>query len=99
MIEPNHCELSVTRQCQLLGLPRASYYHQPQPEPAENLRLMRIIDKTYLSYPFFGSRQMNRWLRRPCTAPIRPSAQTPVTTSASAVCVRTTLTQPGPSTV
>ena len=64
MIEPNHRDLSVTQQCKLLGLPRASYYHQPQPEPAENLRLMRIIDETYLSYPFFGSRQMTRWLRR-----------------------------------
>jgi putative transposase len=25
---------------------------------------MRIIDETYLAYPFFGSRQMTRWLRR-----------------------------------
>ena len=64
MIEPDHRALSVTRQCELLGLPRASYYHQPQPEPQENLRLMRLIDETYLAYPFFGSRQMTRWLRR-----------------------------------
>jgi putative transposase len=64
MIEPDHRALSVTRQCELLGLPRASYYHQPQPEPEENLRLMRLIDETYLAYPFFGSRQMARWLRR-----------------------------------
>jgi putative transposase len=64
MIEPAHRDLSVTQQCELLGLPRASYYYQPQPETAENLRLMRIIDETYLAYPFFGSRQMTRWLRR-----------------------------------
>jgi putative transposase len=25
---------------------------------------MRVIDETYLAYPFFGSRQMARWLRR-----------------------------------
>jgi putative transposase len=30
----------------------------------ENLRLMRLIDETYLAYPFFGSRQMTRWLQR-----------------------------------
>lgn len=64
MIEVQHPGLSVTRQCRLLGLPRASYYHRRQPEPQETLRLMRLIDETYLAYPFFGSRQMARWLRR-----------------------------------
>ena len=64
MIEPEHPGLSVTQQCELLGLPRSSYYHVPAPEPAENLRLMRVIDETYLAYPFFGSRQLARWLRR-----------------------------------
>ena len=64
MIEPEHPGLSVTQQCALLGLPRSSYYHVPAPEPAENLRLMRAIDEAYLAYPFFGSRQMTRWLRR-----------------------------------
>ncbi|MSU66601.1 MAG: hypothetical protein EXS38_10980 [Opitutus sp.] len=46
------------------GLARASYYHVPAPEAEENLRLMRVIDETYLAYPFFGSRQLARWLRR-----------------------------------
>ena len=64
MIEVQHPLLSVSRQCELLGLARASYYHQPKPEPKETLRLMRLIDETYLAFPFFGSRQMARWLRR-----------------------------------
>ena len=64
MIEVQHPLLSVTRQCELLGLARASYYHRPKPETKETLRLMRLIDETYLAYPFFGSRQMARWLRR-----------------------------------
>ena len=64
MIEADHPRLSVTRQCDLLGLPRASYYHRPKPVAEENLRLMRLIDETYLAYPFFGSRQMTRWLKR-----------------------------------
>ncbi len=64
MIEPEHSALPITRQCELLGLARASYYHQPEPETAENLRLMRLIDETYLVFPVFGSRQMTRWLRR-----------------------------------
>jgi putative transposase len=64
MIEPNHPKLSIARQCELLDLPRSSYYHKPEPETDENLRLMRVIDETYLAYPVFGSRQMTRWLRR-----------------------------------
>jgi putative transposase len=64
MIDPAHPKLSIGRQCALLGLPRASYYHLPAPESDRNLRLMREIDETYLAHPFFGSRQMTRWLWR-----------------------------------
>ena len=63
MIEPEHPQLSVVRQCELLELPRSSYYRQPKPESDENLELMRVIDETYLAHPFFGSRQMRDWLR------------------------------------
>ena len=64
MIEPEHPKLPVTEQCQLLGLPRSSYYHEPLPESDGNQGLMRVIDETYLACPFFGSRQMTLWLRR-----------------------------------
>lgn len=64
MIEPNHPRLSTARQCRLLGLPRASYYHRPRAKPAEDLALMRVIDEVFLAQPVFGSRQMTRWLRR-----------------------------------
>jgi hypothetical protein len=39
-------------------VPRSTYYHRPQPESAENLRLLRRLDELYLDYPFFGSRRM-----------------------------------------
>jgi putative transposase len=64
MIDPEHPKLPVTEQCQLLGLPRSSYYHEPLPESDENHRLMAVIDEIYLAQPFFGSRQMTLWLRR-----------------------------------
>jgi putative transposase len=63
-IEPGHPELSIRRQCQLLGLSRASYYRQSVPS-AENLALMRLIDETYTRWPFYGTRKMRDWLRRP----------------------------------
>ena len=39
-------------------MPRSTYYYQPRPESAENLRLLRRLDELYLDYPFFGSRRM-----------------------------------------
>ena len=39
-------------------MPRSTYYHVPQPESAENLRLLRKLDELYLQCPFFGSRKM-----------------------------------------
>ena len=54
-IEPNHRELSIRRQCELLGLNRASWYLKPAAETVENLALMRRIDEQYLLRPFYGS--------------------------------------------
>jgi putative transposase len=56
--------LPVRRQCELLGLPRSTYYYEPAGESAENLALMRVIDRQYLRTPFFGSRQMTAHLNR-----------------------------------
>jgi len=64
MIEPAHPKLSVTQQCDLFGLPRSSFYYEPRLVSTEQLKLMRAIDELYLAYPFYGSRQMTRALRR-----------------------------------
>jgi putative transposase len=50
--------LSILQQCELLGLPRSTFYYQPQPESAENLKLLRRIDELYMECPFYGSRRM-----------------------------------------
>jgi len=63
LVEPAHRELSVVRQCELLGLSRSSYYLQPVLESGENLHLMRLLDEQYLRTPCYGSRRMAVWLR------------------------------------
>src|SRR5262249_62167483 len=45
------------------GLNRATYYLTPAAETAENLELMRLIDRQYTARPFYGSRRMTAWLR------------------------------------
>jgi putative transposase len=47
----------------LLGLARASYYYEAQPETTENLELMRMLDEQYLRTPFYGVARMRHWLR------------------------------------
>jgi len=61
-VERGHPDLSVRRQCELLGVNRAGLYYEPVGESEENLRLMRLLDEQYTRAPFYGSRRMTAWL-------------------------------------
>ena len=65
-IDGNDKKLSISRQCELLQLPRSSYYRSryDQVEDEENLELMRLIDEEFLRHPFYGSRKMMVYLNR-----------------------------------
>jgi putative transposase len=63
LIEEDHPQLSVRRQCVLVGLPRSSLYYHPQGESPENVQLMRLLDEQYTATPFYGVRRMSAWLR------------------------------------
>ena len=45
-------------QCELLSLPRSSFYYSPAPESEENLRLLRLLDELHLDHPTLGSRKI-----------------------------------------
>ena len=62
-VDVNDAVLSVSEQCELLGLSRSSYYYEPAKETAENLALMAMIDREYTAHPFYGSRRMATWLQ------------------------------------
>lgn len=63
-MQAKHAKLSIRRQCQLLGLSRASYYYQAVGEDPFNLHLMRLIDAQYMQTPFFGYPRMTQMLQR-----------------------------------
>lgn len=63
LVDSDHGELSIRRQCELLEISRSSYYFEPAGESPENLALMRIMDEQHLKHPHFGRRQMTDWLR------------------------------------
>ena len=64
MVERGRADLSVRRQCALLGLARSAIYRQPAAPDPEELALMRWLDEQYLATPFYGSRRMTAELRK-----------------------------------
>ena len=64
MIKRDAPGLSLSHQCRLLSISRSSFYYPPRGESVENLTLMRCIDELFMKYPFYGSRQLVRQLRR-----------------------------------
>jgi len=61
-VDRGHADLSVRRQCELLGVNRSGLYYASAGESEENLRYMRLIDEQYTKTPFYGSRKMTKWL-------------------------------------
>ena len=54
----------MRRQCELLWVHRSGLSYEPVGPHPEDLALMRLIDETYLQWPFYGSRRMTKTLRR-----------------------------------
>ena len=63
-IDGNDKKLSISRQCELLQLPRSSYY-RPRSSLAEGpdkLQLLSLIDEEFLRHQLYGSRKMKNYL-------------------------------------
>ena len=63
MIAPE-AGLSVSRQCALLGVARSSFYYRPRPEAAEELELLKRLDRVFTDHPVYGSRRLQVALLR-----------------------------------
>jgi len=54
--------LPISRQCELLDIPRSSFYYMPEPVTDDELALMRLIDQCYLERPYYRTRRIKDWL-------------------------------------
>jgi len=61
LVEPEHL-IPISRQCELFGLARSSFYYEPAVVDDYNLFLMRLIDEQYTQTPFYGIRRMTACL-------------------------------------
>lgn len=57
-------ELSISHQCELLGISRSIWYYKPLGESKENLTYMKLLDEQYMKTPFYGVRRMTAFLKR-----------------------------------
>lgn len=63
LIDRVHSRLSISCQCDLLGIHRSGVYYKPAATSKLNLGLMRLMDEHYLQHPEKGARRMHVWLR------------------------------------
>ncbi len=63
LIDREGVDLSLRRQCALLGVARSGVYGMPAPANDADLSLMRRIDELFTAWPFLGSRRMKAMLR------------------------------------
>ena len=57
-IDGSNAQLSISRQCDLMGLSRSSRYYKAVAVDTETLALMNAIDRTYTELPFYGILKM-----------------------------------------
>ena len=71
MIAPE-AGLSISRQCTLLGIARSSFCYRPRPESAEELELLKRLDRIFTDCPVYGSRRLQVALLRegPSSKPV-----------------------------
>jgi putative transposase len=62
LVDRGPAEVSIRRQCELLGVNRSGLYYEALGENETNLALMRLLDEQYTRAPFYGSRKMMEWL-------------------------------------
>jgi len=56
--------ISISRQCQLLDIPRSTYYYESYLDDAFNISIMHLIDEVYTENCFYGARRMSIELKK-----------------------------------
>jgi putative transposase len=62
-LQPDNTEVSTRRQCELLGLNRSTLHYVPAKVSAETTAVMKVIDRIFTKWPFYGSRKIGFELR------------------------------------
>jgi putative transposase len=65
MVDASAVNLSISNQCELLDIPRSSYYYKSSKQLSDEERQWLIsVDRLYTSYPFLGYRKMMQLMQK-----------------------------------
>ena len=62
LIDTQAQELSLSKQCNILGISRASLYYKPKPMSAYNLQILNAMDQIYTDNSEYGYRYIHQEL-------------------------------------
>jgi putative transposase len=63
LIDNNHTELSLRRQCELLQVNRSTFYYKAAEIDADDIDLLNEIREIWERYPFYGYRRITKELK------------------------------------
>ncbi|MEZ5033603.1 MAG: IS3 family transposase [Chitinophagaceae bacterium] len=58
-----HKTVSIRKQCEILSVPRSSFYYEPVAEKPENVKMMHLMDRHVLLHPTEGVKSIVDWLK------------------------------------
>jgi putative transposase len=64
LIQPGDADFTIEQQCELLRVPRSTYYYEPCENDAFNLSVMKEIDLIYMEHPYYGKRRISIELKK-----------------------------------
>jgi len=73
LINPEHPQLSINKQCALLQVNRSTYYNQLDIKPLINDGdewWMKEVDRVFTQHPYYGSRRIAKQLKRDLNRPV-----------------------------
>jgi putative transposase len=62
LIEVDNSIISISRQCEILGVSRSTFYYKPVKKDDGDIKIMNLIDEIYTQYPFYGRRRITAYL-------------------------------------
>jgi putative transposase len=62
MLERDHEQVPLIRQCELVGVARSSVYYRPK-DAVSNLHIMHRLDELFTAHPFLGYRKLAAMVR------------------------------------
>jgi len=63
LIKPTDLDFTIQRQCELMGVPRSTYYYEPCGNDEFSLAMMKEIDKIFTKRPYYGKRRISAELK------------------------------------